>query len=48
MDSEFACGRISKLLLEIIIDLGLNLIVKTSNSLLVDLFTLRIVKSNPP
>ena len=30
MDSEFAHGRVSKLLLEVAIDLGLNLIVKTS------------------
>ena len=30
MDSELACGRVSKLLLEITIDLGLNMIVKTS------------------
>ena len=29
MDSEFARGRVSKLLLEVAIDLGLNLIVKT-------------------
>ena len=28
VDSEFACGRVNKLLLEIVIDLGLNLIVK--------------------
>ena len=30
MDSELVRGRVSKLLLEIVIDLGLNLIVKTS------------------
>ena len=30
MDSELACGRVSKLLLEVAIDLGLNLIIKTS------------------
>ena len=30
MDSKFARGRVSKLLLEVVIDLGLNLIVKTS------------------
>ena len=30
MDSKLACGRVSKLLLEITIDLGLNMIVKTS------------------
>ena len=30
VDLEFARGRVSKLLLEVVIDLGLNLIVKTS------------------
>ena len=30
MDSEFIRGRVSKLLLEVVIDLWLNLIVKTS------------------
>ena len=30
MDSELARSRVSKLLLEVTIDLGLNLIVKTS------------------
>ena len=30
MDSKLACGRVSELLLEVAIDLGLNLIVKTS------------------
>ena len=30
MDSEFARGRVSKLLHEVAIDLGLNLIVKIS------------------
>ena len=40
MDSEFARGRVSKLLLEVAIDLGLNLIVKNFNSLIVDLFYL--------
>ena len=30
VDSELAHGRVSKLLLEVAIDLGLNLIVKTS------------------
>ena len=30
MDSKLACGRVSKLLHEIAIDLGLNLIVKIS------------------
>ena len=29
VDSEFAHGRVNKLLLEMAIDLGLNLIVKT-------------------
>ena len=29
MDSELACGHVNKLLLEVVIDLGLNLIVKT-------------------
>ena len=30
MDSELTRGRVSKLLLEVAIDLGLNFIVKTS------------------
>ena len=30
VDSEFARGCVSKLLLEVAIDLGLNLIIKTS------------------
>ena len=30
MDSKLACGRVSKLLLEVAIDLRLNLIVRTS------------------
>ena len=30
MDSKLARGRVSKLLLEVTIDLGLNMIVKTS------------------
>ena len=30
VDSEFACDRINKLLLEVAIDLDLNLIVKKS------------------
>ena len=30
MNSEFARGHVSKLLHEVVIDLGLNLIVKTS------------------
>ena len=28
MDSDLVCGRVSKLLFEVAIDLGLNLIVK--------------------
>ena len=40
MDLEFTRGRVSKLLLEVAIDLGLNLIVKNFNSLIVDLFYL--------
>ena len=38
MNSELACSRVSKLLLEVAIDLGLNLIVKNFNSFIVDLF----------
>ena len=30
VDLKFARGRVSKLLLEVVIDLGLNIIVKTS------------------
>ena len=33
MDSEFVCGHVNKLLLEVAIDLGLNLNVKTSTLL---------------
>ena len=40
MDLELARDRVSKLLLEVAIDLGLNLIVKNFNSLIVDLFYL--------
>ena len=47
MDLEFARGRVSKLLLDVAIDLGL-IFCKNFNSLLVDLFTLRIVRSNLP
>ena len=36
MDSKLACGRVSKLLLEVALDLGLNL-CKIFNSLIVDL-----------
>ena len=45
MNSEFARSRVSKLLHEVAIDLGLNLIVKIS---LMIYFTLRIGRSNPP
>ena len=44
MDSKLALGQVSKLLLEVAIDSGLNLIVKKFDSLIVDLFTLRIVR----
>ena len=40
MDSEFARDRVNKLLLEIAIDSGLNLIVKKFDSLIVDLLYL--------
>ena len=40
MDLELARDRVSKLLLEVAIDLGLNLIVKNFNSLIIDLFYL--------
>ena len=40
MDSEFAHNRVSKLLLEVAIDSGLNLIVKKFDSLIVDLLYL--------
>ena len=40
MDSEFAHNCVSKLLLEVAIDSGLNLIVKKFDSLLVDLLYL--------
>ena len=40
VDLKLTCGRVSKLLLEVAIDLGLNLIVKNFNSLIVDLFYL--------
>ena len=46
MDLELARGRVSKLLLEVAIDLGLNLIVKTSILLYWIWFTLRIARSN--
>ena len=36
VDSELARDYISKLLMEVVIDLGLNLIVKNFNSLIVD------------
>ena len=37
MDLELARGHVSRLLLEVAIDLGLNLIVRNFNSLIVDL-----------
>ena len=40
MDLELTRDRVSKLLLKVVIDLGLNLIVKNFNSLIVDLFYL--------
>ena len=39
MDSKLACGHVNKLLLEVAIDLGLNLIVKIRFSIM-DLFYL--------
>ena len=48
MDLELARGHVSKLLLEVTIDLGLNLIVKTLILLLWIYFTLKIVRLNPP
>ena len=48
MGSELACGHVSKLLLEVVIDFGLNLIVKTFILLQWICSTLRIVRSNPP
>ena len=48
MDLKLARGRVNKLLLEVVIDLGLNLIVKTSILYGGFVFTLRIDKSNPP
>ena len=47
MDSELARGRVSKLLMEVARDLGLNLIVKTSILLLWICFTLTITRLNP-
>ena len=41
MDLELARSRVSKLLLEVAINLGLNLIVKNFNSLIVDLFYIK-------
>ena len=40
MDLELACGCVSKLLHKVAIDLGLNLILKNFDSLIVDLFYL--------
>ena len=48
VDSELACGLVSKLLLEVAIDLGLKLIAKTLILLQWICFTLRIVRSNSP
>ena len=48
MDSELARGCVSKLLLEIVIDLGLNLIIKTPILLLWIYLTLKIGRSNLP
>ena len=48
MNSELARDRVTKLLLEVAIDLGLNLIVKTSILLEWICFTLRIASSNTP
>ena len=48
MDSEFAHGHVSKLLLEVAIDLRLNLIVKTSILFYWICFILRIIRSNSP
>ena len=48
MDLELAHGHVSKLLLEVAIDLGLNLIVKTSILLWWICFTLRIARLNLP
>ena len=47
MDSKLVHGCVSKLLLEVAIDLWLNLIVKTLILLQWICFTLRIVWSNP-
>ena len=47
MDLELARGHVSKLLLEVTINLGLNLIVNTSILLQWICFTLRIVRLNP-
>ena len=44
---KLACGRVNKLLLEVAIDLGLNLIVKLQFSYSgIFFFTLRIVRLN--
>ena len=41
MDLKLAHGRVNKLLYELVIDLGLNLIVKNFNSLIVHLLYLK-------
>ena len=48
VDSKLARGRVSKLLHEVAIDLGLNLTIKTSILLYWIYFILRIVRSNLP
>ena len=47
MELEFARGRVSKLLHEVVTDLVLNLIVKISIHLYWIYFTLRIARLNP-
>ena len=47
VDSKFARGHVNKLLLEVAIDLGLNLIVKLQFSYSGFFFTLKIVRLNP-
>ena len=47
VDLEVARGHVNKLLHEVAIDLGLNLIVKTSILLEWIYFTLSIARSNP-
>ena len=40
LDSKLTCDHVNKLLREVAIDLGLNLIVKNFNSLIMDLLYL--------